>query len=50
MFLTVVLPMWSHLPRYSAGRGRSYRSFARLAEARRYAEEHGYVGIRVTCK
>ena len=49
--LTIVLRMWRRdKPRYSAGRGRSYRTFARLSDARQYAEGRGYVGIRVTCR
>jgi len=49
MFLTVTLRMW-RAPRYSTGRGRSYRTFPRLPDARRYAESKGYAGIRVICK
>lgn len=49
MILTIRLSMWSR-PRYSMGRGRSYRTFARLPEARQYAIEKGYAGIKVSCK
>ena len=47
--LTVILRQWRK-PRYTAGRGRSYRTFARLADARQYALDKGYKGIRVVPK
>ena len=45
-FLTIRLSMWAG-PRYSTGRGRSYRSFNRLPDAREYAIGKGYKGIKV---
>ena len=49
MFLTIRLSMWRGA-RYSIGRGRSYRPFNSIPDARDYAMMRGYLGIKVTCK